>query len=125
MQPIQAFLLSLGCATVLAALVSLALVRPLSPLLSELCGSSARARFWAVFTVCATQLTVLFTALASAPSPRRRADEFTSAFDIIVNTTRSSVFGLLLALGALGFVLLLGIARFEAQRIASRPAGSA
>ena len=122
MQPIQAFLLSLGCATVLAALVSLALVRPLSPLLSELCGSPARARFWAVFVVCATQLTVLFTALASAPSPRRRAAEFTSAFDIIVNTTRSSVFGLLLALGALGFVLLLGIARFEAQRIASKTA---
>jgi len=117
MEPVPAFLLSLGGATLLAALVSLALVRPLGPLLTELCGSPARARFWAVFTVCATQITVLFTALLSAPSERRRSgDAALEVFDIVVNTTRSGVFGLLVALGSLGFVLLLAIGRFEAQR---------
>ena len=120
MEPIPAFLWSLGGATALGAIVSLALVRPLSPLLSELCGSPARARFWAVFTVCATQLTVLFTALLSAPSFRRRSDVALEVFDVFVNTARSGVFGLLVALGSLGFVLLLAIGQFEARRNASQ-----
>jgi len=120
MEPITAFLLTLCAATALAALVSLALVRPLSPLLAELCGSDARARFWAVFTVCGTQLTVLFTALLSAPAPRRRADAAIAVFDVVVDTARASVFGLLVALGALGFVLILAIARFESRRVDTR-----
>lgn len=114
MEPIQAFVLTLCGSIALSALVSLALVRPLSPLLIELCGSPARARFWAVFTVCATQLTVLFTALLSAPVPKRRMAA--TAFDIVVMTARAGVLGLLVALGALGFVLLLAIGRYEAQR---------
>ena len=116
MQPIPAFLISLAGTTVLATLVSLALLRPMLPLLAELCGTPARARFWAVFTVCGTVLTVLFMALVTAPNARDRAKVSLDVFDVFVGTARSGVFGLLVAIGILGLVLLSAIGRFETQR---------
>lgn len=116
MNVLTAFWVSAAAALGFSALTVLLLRRPLDLLLAELCGSASRARFWLVFTSVSIVLVALLGMLFAFPlGEGQRWAEHPLVPDIL-SAFRVSLFFLLAALGALAFVLLLGISSYERDR---------
>lgn len=94
-------------ASVGLAALTVAVLRPsLSSVLEELCGSATRARFWLVLTASSTLLVTMFGVLLALPP--EAAWEERAWRDMLVGL-RAGMFGLLLCLAGVAFVLLLRI----------------
>jgi hypothetical protein len=116
MNVLAAFTLAASVAVGISALALRALHGPLSTVLVELCGSVGRARFWSAFTVVTIVLSALFGMLVSFPLSETYQWSDYPQLPVAFSAIRFSLFFLLMALGVLGFVLLLGIGSFEHQR---------
>jgi hypothetical protein len=116
MNVLDAFWLSASVAVGIAILIVLLLRRPLDVLLVELCGTAGRARFWSVFSSVSIVLTALLGMLVCFPLSEGREWAEHPQLPLVLAAFRSSLFFLLLALGALGFILLLGIGSYERRR---------
>jgi hypothetical protein len=124
MNTLGAFWLSASIAIVVSVLVVTLLRRSLDGLLVELCGSGGRARFWSTFTSVTIVLTASIGMLASFPLSDKPGWEDYPHLPTVLSAFRTSLVFLLLALGTLGFVLLIGIANYERRRryeLGSRP----
>ena len=109
MNVLAAFALAASVAVGIAALALRALHAPLSAVLLELCGTSGRARFWSAFSVVTIVLSALFGMLVSFPLSENYQWSDYPMLPVAFSAIRFSLFFLLMALGMLGFVLLLGI----------------
>lgn len=123
MTALNVYLAALGCGVTLAFAVCLIFRRTLEVLLSELCGGGARGRFWMLFGNVGMVLATMWCGLWLAPAGGGAVGEGVRTF---TRTLGATVFGLLAALVVLGFVLQLGISRYEAnvrraQRAAAEP----
>lgn len=95
--PIAALLLTYALTALIAILAAVVLWRPLSILLTELCGTEQRSRFWAVWsTVMMVATPLLFVSVRSIA---------TSPTDLVQGTMTSALFGVLLALAGMGFAV--------------------
>ena len=116
MNVLNAFWLSASIAVGIATLTVLLLRRALGVLLVELCGSLGRARFWAIFSSISIVLTALLGMLASFPLSENAEWAAFPQIPVVLAAFRLSLLFLLLALGTLGFALMLGISSFEHRR---------
>lgn len=116
MDVLTAFWVSSAVALGFSVLTVLLLRRPLDVLLAELCGTQSRARFWSVFNSVAIVLTALLGMLVCFPLAGEKEWVDYPQIPLVLSAFRSSLLFLLMALGALGFVLLLGISNFERSR---------
>jgi hypothetical protein len=116
MNVLTAFWLAASAAISISVLTVFLLRRSLDALLLELCGSAGRARFWSVFSSVAIVLTALLGMLASFPLSESSDWASYPQLPFALAAVRLSLLCLLLALGALGFVLLLGIGMYEHRR---------
>jgi hypothetical protein len=113
MSPISMIACSLALASTLAVVSMLLLRRPLYSLLVEVCGNERRASFWQVMASLSIVLMTLFGVLLSLPSNERNLWADYPGGREVLQGLRTGVFGLLVALGALSFTLLLAINSFE------------
>lgn len=120
MSLLQSFLWALFSVVGLAVAVCILLRSPLGPLLTELCGGEVRGRFWVAFAWVAMVLSTIFTALFAVPDADAVETEL-ALLRTFTSTVRAGLFGLLASMTALGFVLLLTIARFESRQRPERP----
>jgi len=111
-----AFVLSVAAAVGTASVAVLLLRRSLGALLLELCGSRERAGFWSIFCSVMIVLASTIGMLASFPLSNGRGWEGHPELPVVLSALRTSLVFLLLALGMLGFVLLLGIGSYERRR---------
>lgn len=116
MDQLTVYLVALGFGVALAVGVCLLMRRTLESLLTELCGTTSRARFWLIFGDVGLVLATLWCGLWFAPTG---GDASYEALRVFVRTLSGTTFGLLAVLVLLGFVLLLSIAR--AERANRRP----
>jgi hypothetical protein len=125
MEAIYVFAIATGLVTLVALGICLLLRRTLTALLVEVCAGEVRGRFWTVFGQACVVLTTFFAAVLFAPSSAPPAGATIELFSIFVSALRGGVFGLLSALGVLGFVLMLAIVAFNArQRRAAQSQGA-
>jgi len=89
--------------------------KALYELLVELCGNGARARYWTLFTGLLLTLSALYGVLVSSTDTDSRLGVDFPGIATGVSSFRAGVLGLLLALGAIGIVMVLGIHRHENQ----------
>jgi len=123
------FLVSAVLTMGLAVTIVLYSRRALYELLVELCGNGARARYWTLFTGLLLTLSALYGVLVSLTDVDSRLGLEFPGISTGVTSFRAGVLGLLLALGAIGIVMVLGIHRHENQleqaSRQSRPKGHA
>lgn len=111
MTPILGFCL---CALVLVAaalVIALALRPALTHVLRDVCGSDARAAFWAQYSVVMVPLSTLLGLLFAHPLSLTDATAF--ALPEIIALLRAGLCGMLAALALEALVLMRGIAAFE------------
>jgi hypothetical protein len=113
---LNAFWLSVAVAVGIATLTVLLLRRSLGALLVELCGTQGRARFWAIFTSVSIVLTALLGSLTSFPLSENSDWAAYPQIPVVLASFRLSLLFLLFSLGALGFMLMLGISNYEHRR---------
>ena len=109
METANVYLLSVLGLLATALGVVLFLRQPLARVLVELCGGQHRADLWARLVTAVVPLTVLFFSLLFSPA------EQVSNLQVALRVARSGVLGLLVALGALMFGLLIFIARYDSR----------
>ena len=95
--PIAALLLTYVLTMSIAVAAVFVLWRPLSILLAEVCGTEQRSRFWTVWSAAMMVATPLL--LVSM------RDVTTCATELVQGTVTSALFGVLLALGGMGFAI--------------------
>jgi hypothetical protein len=106
---ILTFFIEIFIALLLSVSAVVSLKRPLSHLLSELCGTTQRAEFWARYTnimLFITPLLGVITFGRTMPSPDIN-------FIFLKESFRSALFGLFIALVIIGFQLV----RFTQEKI--------
>jgi hypothetical protein len=104
---------SLAVAFTLAVAVVLISSTALRALLVELCGNGARANYWTLFTGLFLVLCTVYGVLMSLPlADGHVAPDYAEA-RLAFASLRAAVFGLLFALGGIGFVLLGSIRKHE------------
>lgn len=113
---IEAFAAGAVLATGLAVGAAYMLKQAMRPLLLELCGNEARARFWVVFAYLGVALTTLFTSLVPVPKSLTGDELALDLLRTFVGALRMGLFGLLGSLVVLGVVVLAGIVNFESRR---------
>lgn len=123
MTTLHVYLAALGSGVTLALAVCLIFRRTLEGLLTELCGGGVRGRFWMLFGNVGLVLATMWCGLWFAPAGGGTAGESVRTF---TRTLGATVFGLLAVLVILGFVLQIGISRYEsaarrAQRTPAEP----
>ncbi len=95
--PIAALLLTYALTALIAIFAAVALWRPLSILLVELCGTEERSRFWTVWSmvmmIATPMLLVSMRYVATDPT------------ELVQGTVTSALFGVLLALVGMGFAV--------------------
>ncbi|MFN0242269.1 MAG: hypothetical protein ACKVWV_05195 [Planctomycetota bacterium] len=106
MNALWIFVIGASVSVGLAGLTVAGLRPSLASLLEELCGSSTRARFWLVLMALGTLLVTLFCVLLALPEAS--AWEQPAWREMLVSV-RIGIFGLLLCLALLAFVLMLSI----------------
>lgn len=95
--PIAALLLTYAVTLMLAGLAALVLRRPLSILLSELCGTEERSSFWTVWSmVMMIALPLLFVSMASVA---------TDPTQLIQGTVAATLAGILIAMLGMGLAV--------------------
>lgn len=95
--PIAALLLTYAVTLVLAGLAAFVLRRPLSILLSELCGTEERSSFWTVWSmVMMIALPLLFVSMARIA---------TDPTELIQGTVAATLAGTLLAMLGMGLAV--------------------
>ena len=95
--PLAALLLTYTLTALIASLASIALWRPLSILLGELCGTEQRSRFWAVWSVVMMVATpMLFVSMHSIA---------TDPTELVQSTMTSALMGVMLALLGMGYAV--------------------
>ena len=109
MDPITGFFIALGMLFVLAVATLVCVQRPLNDILIEICGAPHRARFWVRFFGATLLLSVLFFCLWSPPD----ASSKVITLHEIIGMLRAGLFGLLIAMGLLAFIMLVWQSRFE------------
>lgn len=120
MEPVTAFALSLALVGLLALVVVLALRRPLTALLVELCGNDPRAHFWTVFAGLGIVLAAFECALLTMPGSSSGVWGDQVGLRVLLSGLRAGVFGLLAGYVVLGLVLSVAILRYEHTRRAGR-----
>ncbi|TAJ25039.1 MAG: hypothetical protein EPO68_00565 [Planctomycetota bacterium] len=111
MTPILGFC---SCAAVLVAaalVIALALRPALTHVLVDVCGSEARARFWAQYSVVMVPLATFLGLLFAGPLSVAEATSF--ALPETTAMLRAGLCGMLIALSLEALVLMRGIAAFE------------
>jgi len=95
--PIAALLITYALTVLIALLAVVVLWRPLSILLTELCGTEQRSRFWTVWStvmmVATPMLFVSWRGIATDPA------------DLVQGTMTSALVGVLMALIGMGFAV--------------------
>ena len=109
MNPINSFLLVLCLITILASIVVFAIRKPLGQILVEICGNQNRGQFWQVFSYVFLILSALTAALLFPPDLSGGADGSVNSFSVFLRSFRAGVFGILLSLSAIGFVMMQAI----------------
>lgn len=109
MDPVTGFLVGLGLMLLLAGGALLCFQRSFTAILVELCGAEHRARFWTRLYDSLLLLLVFFFSLWAPPGARQEHFEFSD----LVAMFRTGVFGLLVGLGALAFLMLIFIGRHD------------
>jgi len=109
------FLVSAALTMALAVTIVLYSRKAMYELLVELCGNGARARYWTLFTGLLLTLSSLYGVLVSLTDRDARLGADFPGISAGVSSFRAGVLGLLLALGAIGIVMVLGIHRHENQ----------
>ena len=97
--PIAALLLTYAVTLVLAGLAAFVLRRPLSILLSELCGTEERSSFWTVWSMVMTlalPLPLLFVSMARIA---------TDPTELIQGTVAATLTGILMAMAGIGLAV--------------------
>lgn len=95
--PIAALLLTYAVTLVLAGLAAFVLRRPLSILLSELCGTEERSSFWTVWSmVMMMALPLLFVSMARIA---------TDPTELIQGTVAATLTGILMAMAGMGLAV--------------------
>lgn len=95
--PIVALLLTYAVTLVLAGLAAFVLRRPLSILLSELCGTEERSSFWTVWSmVMMIALPLLFVSMARIA---------TDPTELIQGTVACTLAGILMAMAGMGLAV--------------------
>ncbi len=95
--PIAALLLTYAVTLVLAGLAAFVLRRPLSILLSELCGTEERSSFWTVWSmVMMIALPLLFVSMARIA---------TDPTVLIQGTVAATLAGILMAMAGMGLAV--------------------
>lgn len=95
--PIAALLLTYTVTLVLAGLAAFVLRRPLSILLSELCGTEERSSFWTVWSmVMMMALPLLFVSMARIA---------TDPTELIQGTVAATLTGILMAMAGMGLAV--------------------
>ncbi|MBT0670258.1 hypothetical protein HT136_17975 [Novosphingobium profundi] len=97
LSPIAALLLTYALTILVATFACAVLWRPLGILLSELCGTEERSRFWTVWSAVMMVATPMLLV-----SLRRLA---TNATDLVQGTMTSALFGILAALVGMGLAV--------------------
>jgi hypothetical protein len=112
MNPVTAFLvgIALTSGTVLLALQHLR--GSLQLILTDLCGTTERAKFWTAFS----NLTLFFVPFALALDHQPKADSLRPAAFVIGDQIESAVIGLVASLVFLGFILSRFILRANPRR---------
>lgn len=115
MNTIRGFLLGIGLTVGISGAAVLYLRRSLLPLLTELCGSEERARFWLAFSNVSLLLMPLIIALHSRPEP-----DNSLVFELGAQVAQA-LGGLLTTLVVLGFVVGSFVARTRPPASTSAP----
>jgi len=100
------FLLGCGIALTLALGVVMYLRRPLETLLTEMCGTAERARFWTAFAVVVLTLVPLMFVLNNPPT----GDNVEAVF-VIAAQLRRAILGIVVSVMGMGVFLLMFVAR--------------
>lgn len=114
MSVVVAFLLGLA-ATMGVVLVALLYLRnPLQTILTDLCGTKDRARFWTVFSNITMFLVPLALALDHQPDPNLKQ----AAIFEISSQIESATFGFVISVVVMGVILSAYISRVNSIRVA-------
>jgi hypothetical protein len=124
MSPVMAFTVGLILTMGVVVLVVLYLRNPLQILLTDLCGTGERARFWTAFSNIILFLVPLVLALDHRPAP----DRIQSSVFAIGDHIESAVTGLIVSVVIVGMVLSWHISRSKlcstAKGVETRESGS-
>lgn len=102
-------------ATMGVVLVALLYLRsPLQVLLTDLCGTPDRARFWTAFSNLTLFLVPLALALDHQPDPNAKQ----AAIFIVSGQLESATIGLVVSVVVMGFILSTYISRVNSTRVA-------
>lgn len=116
MNAVIAFLVGLA-ATMGIVLVALLYMRnPLQTILTDLCGTKDRARFWTAFSNITLFLIPLALALDHQPDPSAKQ----AAIFEISSQIESATFGFVISVVVMGVVLSTYISRVNSIRVAKR-----
>lgn len=116
MEPIHAFLAALVFGLSLCITICVLFRASLTEMLTDVCGGAARARFWVLFGYAGMVLATLWFGLWSAPPTAPGVEAGADPLRVFVRTLQGGTFGLLAALGFMGFVLLLSIRSYGSRR---------
>jgi hypothetical protein len=112
MTPVVVFLAGLTLTLGVVFLVLLYLRSPLQAILTDLCGTAERARFWTAFSNITLFLVPLVLALDHRPTP----NEIQSSVFAISDQIESAVKGLFVSTVILGIVLSWHISRSQSPK---------
>jgi len=115
------FLVSL----LIASVVILSVVGPMTPLLMELCGGEARGKFWARLTSVLVVLSAMLLSLFPV-SPTITADVSDPyvAFWIVVTQLKWALAGIIASVIVVAIVIGVSIAAFEQKQMAKNRASA-
>jgi hypothetical protein len=112
MSPAIVFIIGLALTMGVVFLVLLYLRNSLQAILTELCGTGERARFWNAFSNVTLFLVPLVLALDHRPAP----EGIQSSVFVISDQIESAIYGLIAALVIVGMVLSWHISRTQLSR---------
>jgi len=117
MNPVTAFLVGIALTSGTVFLALLYLRGPLQLILTDLCGSAVRARFWVAFS----NLTLFLVPFAMALDHQPEVHSTDPAIFLIGDQLESAATGLVISVVFLGLALIWTVRRAED----SRPSGAA
>jgi hypothetical protein len=116
MNAVIVFLVGLAITVGVVFVALLYLRNPLQTILTDLCGSTDRARFWTAFSNVTLFLVPLVLALDHQPDPIMKQ----AAIFEISGQLESATIGFVVSVVVMGFILSMYISRISPTRVAKR-----
>lgn len=111
------FAFGVGLSLVVAVLVIIAVVGPMTPLLAELCGGEARGRFWSrISSVLVVLSAMLLSMIPISPSMVMDASDPYVAFWVVVAQLKWALAGIIASFVLIAIVVGTTISSYEQKR---------